>query len=97
MAYGRSKLANVMFARELGKHLSGTGVTTCSLHPGSIDTELTRYIFQGWLAFMEVKFSSFLYDTNEDVSTFKVKGICLLELAFILSYWDLLILLLLLL
>ncbi|XP_054752915.1 retinol dehydrogenase 12-like [Lytechinus pictus] len=34
--YGRSKLANVHFARELARRLEGTGVTSYSLHPGAI-------------------------------------------------------------
>lgn len=33
-AYGQSKLANILFAKELGKRLEGTGVTTYSCHPG---------------------------------------------------------------
>ncbi|XP_037714196.1 retinol dehydrogenase 13-like [Drosophila subpulchrella] len=41
-AYSQSKLANVLFTRELAKRLEGTGVTTNSLHPGAVDTELTR-------------------------------------------------------
>ncbi|XP_019850137.1 PREDICTED: retinol dehydrogenase 11-like isoform X1 [Amphimedon queenslandica] len=49
-SYFRSKLANVMFARELGKRLEGTGVTTYSLHPGSINTELGRHLVAGWKA-----------------------------------------------
>ena len=34
--YGRSKLANVHFAKELARRLEGTGVTAYSLHPGAI-------------------------------------------------------------
>lgn len=41
--YGQSKLANILFARELGKRLEGTGVTTYSCHPGVVNTELGRY------------------------------------------------------
>ncbi|KAH8325218.1 hypothetical protein KR074_012218, partial [Drosophila pseudoananassae] len=41
-AYSQSKLANVLFTRELSKRLEGTGVTVNSLHPGAVDTELQR-------------------------------------------------------
>ncbi|XP_017026977.1 retinol dehydrogenase 12-like [Drosophila kikkawai] len=41
-AYSQSKLANVLFTRELAKRLEGTGVTVNSLHPGAVDTELLR-------------------------------------------------------
>ncbi|XP_061193157.1 retinol dehydrogenase 12-like [Saccostrea echinata] len=43
-AYAQSKLANILFSRELSRRLKGTGVTVNSLHPGSIVTELGRYI-----------------------------------------------------
>lgn len=44
-SYGQSKLANVLFTRELAKKLQGTGVTTYSLHPGVIRTELGRHFW----------------------------------------------------
>lgn len=34
--YGRSKLANILFTRELARQLQGTGVTANSLHPGFV-------------------------------------------------------------
>jgi NAD(P)-dependent dehydrogenase (short-subunit alcohol dehydrogenase family) len=37
-AYGRSKLANVVFSYELARRLSGTGVTANVLHPGLVRT-----------------------------------------------------------
>jgi len=43
-AYGQSKLAQLLFAKELSKKLEGTGVTAYSCHPGVIKTELTRYM-----------------------------------------------------
>ncbi|CAG2225657.1 RDH12 [Mytilus edulis] len=42
-AYTQSKLCNILFTKELASRLSGTGVTTYSLHPGAIDTELGRH------------------------------------------------------
>jgi NAD(P)-dependent dehydrogenase (short-subunit alcohol dehydrogenase family) len=39
-AYMRSKLANVLFAAELSRRLAGTGVTSNSLHPGSVATNI---------------------------------------------------------
>jgi retinol dehydrogenase-12 len=44
VAYAQSKLANLLFARELAARLEGTGVTTYSCHPGVIKSELTRYM-----------------------------------------------------
>ena len=35
-AYGRSKLANVLFTYELARRLEGTGVTTNAVHPGLV-------------------------------------------------------------
>ncbi|MFL5093343.1 MAG: SDR family oxidoreductase [Xanthobacteraceae bacterium] len=39
-AYGRSKLANILFTRELARRLAGTGVTANALHPGFVATDL---------------------------------------------------------
>ena len=37
-AYGRSKLCNILFTRELARRLDGTGVTANCLHPGFVAT-----------------------------------------------------------
>jgi retinol dehydrogenase 12 len=42
--YGLSKLFNVMHARELAKRLEGTAVTTYSLHPGVIASDVWREV-----------------------------------------------------
>jgi NAD(P)-dependent dehydrogenase (short-subunit alcohol dehydrogenase family) len=39
-AYGRSKLCNILFTRELAHRLAGTGVTANCLHPGFVATNL---------------------------------------------------------
>merc|ERR1712176_1396807 len=44
VAYGQSKLANILFAREYASRMVGTGVTAYSCHPGTIKTELGRYM-----------------------------------------------------
>ena len=44
LAYGHSKLANVLFSLELGKLLKGTRITSNALHPGLIDTEIDRNV-----------------------------------------------------
>ena len=43
--YGRTKLCNVLFANELARRLGGEPVTSNSLHPGSVRTEVTRDSF----------------------------------------------------
>ena len=42
LAYSRSKLANILFARELARHLAGTGVDVNAAHPGGVDTPMMR-------------------------------------------------------
>lgn len=44
-AYAQSKLANLLFNRELARRLSGTGVTANALHPGVVATKL---LFDGF-------------------------------------------------
>ena len=41
-AYNQSKLANILFTRELSIRTRGTGVTTYSLHPGTVFTDIGR-------------------------------------------------------
>ncbi|XP_046820174.1 retinol dehydrogenase 13-like [Vespa crabro] len=43
-AYAQSKLANILFTRELAKKLKGTQVTVNAVHPGIVDTEITRHM-----------------------------------------------------
>lgn len=40
--YGQSKLANLLFTRELARRLEGSGVTVNALHPGAVATGLGR-------------------------------------------------------
>lgn len=47
-AYGRSKLANVMYGYDLAHRLEGTGVTVNSCHPGRVETRLLESGFKRW-------------------------------------------------
>ncbi len=40
--YQRSKLANVLFTRELARRLEGTGITTYAVHPGVVASDIWR-------------------------------------------------------
>jgi NAD(P)-dependent dehydrogenase (short-subunit alcohol dehydrogenase family) len=42
LAYSRSKLANVLFTRELARRMNGTGVTVNAVHPGYVDSRFGK-------------------------------------------------------
>ncbi|MHB1319882.1 MAG: SDR family NAD(P)-dependent oxidoreductase [Anaerolineae bacterium] len=44
-AYGQSKLANILFARELNRRLSDRGVTATAVHPGLVRTGIARDVW----------------------------------------------------
>eukprot|EP00731_Ephydatia_muelleri_P018057 Em0011g97a len=47
LAYGQSKLANILFTRSLAKRLAGTSVIANCLHPGGVRTEIFRHVVSG--------------------------------------------------
>lgn len=47
--YGRSKLANMLFTRSLGKRLEADGITVNCLHPGAVSTSIGKQHGE-WLA-----------------------------------------------
>jgi len=49
--YGRSKLMNILFTRELARRLSGTGVTANCLHPGFVATRFGEEAGGGLFSF----------------------------------------------
>lgn len=44
LAYGQSKTANILFAKELSNRYNQMGLLSYSLHPGSVSTNLQEYI-----------------------------------------------------
>lgn len=63
--YCVSKLANVLHARELGRRLQGSGVTTYSLHPGAIASDVWREVPPGLRHVMKL----FMKDTAQGART----------------------------
>uniref|UniRef100_A0A667YAV8 Zgc:153441 n=1 Tax=Myripristis murdjan TaxID=586833 RepID=A0A667YAV8_9TELE len=49
-SYRQSKLANILFTRELASRTRGSGVTCLCLHPGVIRSELGRHVETRWPA-----------------------------------------------
>lgn len=56
-AYAQSKLANMLFTKELSKKLKGTNVTVNAVHPGIVDTEIIRHMgfYNSWVATIFIK------------------------------------------
>ena len=63
--YGISKLANVLFSAEPGRKLAGTGVTTYSLHPGVVATDVWREV----PAFMRPLIKLMMISTDDGAAT----------------------------
>lgn len=70
-AYSQSKLANILFTRELARRLENTYVTTYSLHPGIVRTELMRHGGEGlffWFPYF-IKIMHYAYVTGSKSPT----------------------------
>jgi len=63
--YAVAKLANVLFASELARRLEGTGVTTYSLHPGVVASDVWRSV--PWPFDRLMKF--FMLNTDDGAKT----------------------------
>lgn len=67
-AYGQSKLANLLFAKELAKRTKGKHIISMSLHPGVVRTELLRHhVIMEW--FMNSFFKWFSIDAWRGAQT----------------------------
>eukprot|EP00475_Leptophrys_vorax_P001464 TRINITY_DN10801_c0_g1_i1.p1 TRINITY_DN10801_c0_g1~~TRINITY_DN10801_c0_g1_i1.p1 ORF type:complete len:194 (+),score=60.31 TRINITY_DN10801_c0_g1_i1:458-1039(+) len=61
--YGRSKLANIWFAKELARRINNPEIFIASCHPGVVMTELGRYLFPGFLSALAYPFLWFTLKT----------------------------------
>ncbi|XP_063500518.1 retinol dehydrogenase 11 isoform X4 [Symphalangus syndactylus] len=67
LAYCHSKLANILFTQELARRLKGSGVTTYSVHPGTVQSELVRHSsFMRWIWWL---FSFFIKTPQQGAQT----------------------------
>jgi retinol dehydrogenase-12/retinol dehydrogenase-13 len=64
-AYCRSKLANILFTRELARRLDGSGVTANAVHPGIVATRLARDGDAGWLGDLAMMVARPFFNTPE--------------------------------
>ncbi|XP_063080055.1 retinol dehydrogenase 12 [Engraulis encrasicolus] len=67
LAYCQSKLANILFTRELAKKLRDSNVTVNSVHPGSVRSELVRH--STIMSLMFTFFGIFLKTPREGAQT----------------------------
>ena len=70
-AYGRSKTANILFAVEFDRRHRDRGVRAAAVHPGGIQTELTRHIDPGRLEGMVAQINRDLADQGAAPFEFK--------------------------
>jgi NAD(P)-dependent dehydrogenase (short-subunit alcohol dehydrogenase family) len=73
VAYGRSKTANILFAVAFDKRHRDRGVRAAAVHPGGIQTELSRYVDPGRLEKIVEEINQQL--TAEGKPAFKLKTV----------------------
>lgn len=74
-AYSQSKLANILFAKELAKKLEGTNVTVNSCHPGKYDIynfvdQKLMHSFHNYLGVVQTELGRYM---NENVRRFLIR------------------------
>lgn len=67
--YGRSKLANILFARALARRFEGTRRTANAVHPGVIRTNLARHVADAETLFENLKTQTRIKNVGEGAAT----------------------------
>lgn len=68
-AYGRSKFANVLFAKQLARRFAGTARSAHAIHPGVVRTELQRHMPAVAAAAMSAMAPVFLKTVDQGAAT----------------------------
>eukprot|EP00667_Euglena_gracilis_P017464 EG_transcript_18425 len=67
--YGRSKLCNILFSNYLATKLEGTGVTSVSLHPGMVNTDIGKSEGSWWMHVLFAPVRLFIRDVEQGAKT----------------------------
>lgn len=68
-AYGQSKMANILFAKELARRFEGTKRTANAVHPGVIHTNLSRHMNPAANLFFAIGRPLFLKSVEQGAAT----------------------------
>lgn len=67
--YGQTKTANILWSMELARRLAGSGVTSNSLHPGAVRTNLGRGQGFGWDLLQRIIVGLFIRSARQGAAT----------------------------
>ena len=68
-AYGQSKLANILFTRELARRLNAAEVTANALHPGVVASQFGRNNRTGWMPYLQALYRPFARNNEKGADT----------------------------
>lgn len=68
-AYGQSKLANILFTRELARRLNPAEVTVNAMHPGVVASGFGRNNRTGWMPYLQALYRPFCRSNEKGAET----------------------------
>lgn len=68
-AYGQSKLANILFTRELARRQNPADVTVNAMHPGVVASEFGRNNRKGWMPWLQGLYRPFCRSNEKGADT----------------------------